>query len=109
MKYPAKTSFVLTKAEASLRHIEAAITAFEQKRFDLAITLAGAAEGMAPKGGLSLCLPYEFPRLSMTAVVTANDFDKRLELAITRSAAVRIEAPRLVSDVRLPPTKLRRI
>jgi hypothetical protein len=38
--------------------------------------------------------PYESPRLSMTAVVTANDFDKRLELAITRSNRVRLEPPR---------------
>jgi len=49
MKYPEKRSFVLTNDEASLRHIEAAITAFEEERFDVAITLAGAAEGMAPK------------------------------------------------------------
>ena len=49
LRYPAKTSIVLTKAEASRRHIEAAIKAFEEERFDVAITLAGAAEGMAPK------------------------------------------------------------
>jgi len=42
------TSIVLTKAEAALRHIEAAIVAFDRNLFDVAITLAGAAEGMAP-------------------------------------------------------------
>ena len=40
-------SFVLTKAEAALRHIEAAIAAFDRGLFDVAITLA-ALEGMAP-------------------------------------------------------------
>jgi hypothetical protein len=38
----------LTKAEAALRHIEAAIAAFDRGLFDVSITLAGAAEGMAP-------------------------------------------------------------
>jgi hypothetical protein len=56
------------------------------------------------------CLPYEYPRLSMTAVVTADEsFVKRLELCYQRSAMVRIEQPQLVSDLRMPPTKLRRI
>jgi hypothetical protein len=50
---PAKTSIVLTKAEASLRHIEAAIAAFDREHFDVAITLAGAAEGMAPETAAS--------------------------------------------------------
>jgi hypothetical protein len=44
---PPSASFVLTKAEASLRHIEQAIAAFELGLFDVTITLAGAAEGMA--------------------------------------------------------------
>jgi hypothetical protein len=44
-----KTSIVLTKAEASLRHIEGAIAAFDRGLFDVTITLAGAAEGMAPE------------------------------------------------------------
>jgi hypothetical protein len=49
VRYPAKTSVVLTKSEASRRHIEAAIKAFEEEQFDVSITLAGAAEGMVPK------------------------------------------------------------
>jgi hypothetical protein len=54
--------------------------------------------------------PFEHPRLSMTAVITGTeDFAKRLELAIARSNTVRQEAPRLVSDCRMPPTRLRRI
>jgi hypothetical protein len=44
-----KTSIVLTKAEACLRHIEAAIAAFDRGLFDVTITLAGAAEQMAPE------------------------------------------------------------
>jgi len=46
---PPNNSFFLTKAEASLRHIEGAIAAFEKGHYDIAITLAGAAEGMAPE------------------------------------------------------------
>jgi hypothetical protein len=46
---PPSVSFNLTKAEASLRHIEQAIAAFELGLFDVTITLAGAAEGMAPE------------------------------------------------------------
>jgi hypothetical protein len=54
--------------------------------------------------------PYEHPRLSVQALVTPNEeFAKRLELAITRSAKVRIEQPKLVTDLRLPPTRLRRL
>jgi len=44
----AAMSIVLTKAEAARRHIEAAIAAFDRGLFDVAITLAAAAEGMAP-------------------------------------------------------------
>jgi hypothetical protein len=57
------------------------------------------------------CLPYEYPKLAITAVVTPNEeFARRLELAVTRSAKVMIEAPApLVTDLRLPPTRLRRI
>lgn len=44
------TNIVLTKAEAARRHIEAAIAAFDRGLFDVAITLAGAAEGIAPEG-----------------------------------------------------------
>ena len=44
-----KTSIFLTKAEASVRHIEAAIAAFDRGLFDVTITLAGAAEGMTPE------------------------------------------------------------
>ncbi|MBO1903992.1 hypothetical protein KHP60_04495 [Microvirga sp. 3-52] len=36
----------LSKADAARRQAEAAIIAFEQGHFDIAITLAGAAEGM---------------------------------------------------------------
>jgi hypothetical protein len=57
VRYPENTSIVLTKAEASRRHIEAAIIAFEEERFDVTITLAGGAEGMAPEGGASLFQP----------------------------------------------------
>jgi hypothetical protein len=45
---PPKRPLLLTKSTACLRHIEAAITAFERGLFDVAITLAGAAEGMTP-------------------------------------------------------------
>jgi hypothetical protein len=61
--------------------------------------------------------PYEQPRLSVAIAVTPNeDFARRLELAVTRSArviAARAEEPKLVSDLRMPPSqfdrRLRRI
>jgi hypothetical protein len=49
VNFPAKPSIVLTRDEAFRRHIEAAIIAFEEERYDVAITLAGAAEGMVPE------------------------------------------------------------
>jgi hypothetical protein len=54
--------------------------------------------------------PYH-PRLSMTAVVTPNEeFVKRLELCWERSSRVMLEPPApLKTDLRLPPTRLRRI
>jgi hypothetical protein len=62
------------------------------------------------------CLPYEFPRLAVTVLAQANeDFARRLELAVTRSNAVLAQRaePKLVSDLRLPPSqfdrRLRRI
>ncbi len=56
-------------------------------------------------------LPFERPKLAITAVVAGNeDFTRRLELCWERSARVMIEAPpRLQTDLRMPPTKLRRI
>jgi len=43
---PPRTQLQLSKEIAALRHIEAAITFLSAGSFDLAITLAGAAEGM---------------------------------------------------------------
>jgi hypothetical protein len=67
---PGNASIVLTKAEASLRHIESAIIAFEEGRFDVAITLAGAAEGMAPKtaGPALFTFLRDHPRISAEGV-----------------------------------------
>jgi hypothetical protein len=46
--------FNVTKQEAAAQQIEAAISAFHAGQFAVAVTLAGAAEGMAPArpGGL---------------------------------------------------------
>jgi hypothetical protein len=56
---------------------------------------------------------YEHPKLAVTVVAQANaNFAERLELAIIRSQKVieaKAQPARLVSDVRMPPTKLRRI
>ena len=41
----------LTLIEGSVRQIEASIKALERGRFDLAVTLAGAAEGMIRRDG----------------------------------------------------------
>ena len=43
---PPRTQLRLSKEIAALRHIEAAINFLSSGSFDLAITLAGAAEGM---------------------------------------------------------------
>ena len=53
MEVPNST-LTLTKAEAATRQVEAAIEALLQGRFDVAVTLAGAAEGMIEKEGLTL-------------------------------------------------------
>jgi hypothetical protein len=71
VRYPAKTSIVLTKAEASRRHIEAAITAFEEEQFDVSITLAGAAEGIAPEPTGPTLFSFardQHPRIAATGV-----------------------------------------
>jgi hypothetical protein len=73
MKYPAKTSFVLSNAEASLRHIEAAILAFEEEQFDVVITLAGAAEGMAP----TAATPSYFPIIQDDPKIGAAGMTKK--------------------------------
>lgn len=44
----------LTKAMAAVRQVEAAIDALERGDFDIAITLAGAAEGMFDREGRHL-------------------------------------------------------
>ncbi|MFG1340259.1 hypothetical protein [Xanthobacter autotrophicus] len=43
---PPERPLTLMREEAAIRQIEAAIAAFERGLFDVAITLAGAAEGM---------------------------------------------------------------
>lgn len=50
MKPPTST-LTLTKAQGSSRQTEAAIEAFARGDFDIAITLAGAAEGMLERQG----------------------------------------------------------
>lgn len=44
----------VTKIEAATRQLEAAIDAFERGELDVAITLAGAAEGTIERTGLHL-------------------------------------------------------
>jgi hypothetical protein len=55
---PPKDNLTVTKAEAAARQTEAAIEAFARGDFDIAITLAGAAEGMIKRDG-----PHMFPFL----------------------------------------------
>ncbi|MER9484737.1 hypothetical protein NKI50_01905 [Mesorhizobium sp. M0563] len=47
-KRPFYRVFTVTKQEAAVQQIEAAIAAFHAGQFAAAVTLAGAAEGMAP-------------------------------------------------------------
>jgi len=46
-----RLELVLTKEEAASRQAEAAIDALERGQFDIALTLAGAAEGMIKRDG----------------------------------------------------------
>jgi hypothetical protein len=50
MKVP-RSSLSLTKVDGATRQTEAAIEAFARGDFDIAITLAGAAEGMLERDG----------------------------------------------------------
>jgi len=47
-------ALILTKAEAATRQVESAIDALDRGDFDVAVTLAGAAEGMFEREGLTL-------------------------------------------------------
>lgn len=51
---PPELPVTLAKLEAATRQVEAAIDALEAGAFDIAITLAGAAEGMLPPGQLDM-------------------------------------------------------
>jgi hypothetical protein len=51
---PHDSTLSLTKIEAATRQTEAAIEAFVRGDFDIAITLAGAAEGMIERDGLHM-------------------------------------------------------
>jgi hypothetical protein len=53
MKVPA-TVINVKKSEAAARQVDAAIRALEAGDFDIAITLAGAAEGMLQRDGVHL-------------------------------------------------------
>lgn len=48
MKKPPFETLTVTKIQAAINQIEVAIAAMEGGRFDVAITLSGAAEGMLP-------------------------------------------------------------
>ena len=47
--YVPEEALTLTKVEAAVRQTEAAIEAFKRGDFDIAVTLAGAAEDMLPE------------------------------------------------------------
>src|ERR1700761_7492622 len=49
---PCDTSLKLTLTEAAIRQVDAAIDALERGDFDIAVTLAGAAEGMIQRDGV---------------------------------------------------------
>ena len=55
---PPEDDLTVTKAEAAARQTEAAIEAFARGDFDIAVTLAGAAEGMIQRDG-----PHMFSHL----------------------------------------------
>jgi hypothetical protein len=53
MRVPSR-SLTITKAEGASRQVDEAINALERGDFDIAVTLAGAAEGMFDRPGLHL-------------------------------------------------------
>lgn len=54
LNVPLGTKLFLTLERAALRQIDAAIDALEAGHFDIALTLAGAAEGMIEKSGFHM-------------------------------------------------------
>jgi hypothetical protein len=52
----------LTKVEAAIRQVEAAIEALERGDFDVAITLAGAAEDMIDRPGSLFAYHQDHPK-----------------------------------------------
>jgi hypothetical protein len=76
---PLKDSLTVTKNEAASRQTEAAIEAFARGDFDIAITLAGAAEGMIERDGPHMFSflrdsprVKEFPKNNWIAVLNAE-------------------------------------
>jgi hypothetical protein len=54
LNVPMGTSLFLTLAKAVARQVDAAIDALQRGDFDVALTLAGAAEGMIERNGLHM-------------------------------------------------------
>lgn len=68
---PSRTFIKLTRVQAATRQVEAAIAALAVGHYDVAITLAGAAEGMFKRSGRHLFrFHVEHPKLS--------GFDRRI-------------------------------
>lgn len=74
------TTLTLTKIEGATRQTSAAIDAFLGGNFDIAITLAGAAEGMLERDG-----PHMFSFLRDTPRIQDQDVKKKDWIAILNS------------------------
>jgi hypothetical protein len=71
-----KQELTISKAEAASRHVDEAIKALERGDFDIAITLAGAAEGMFDRPGMHLW-NYTHARAVECAEQLFDDDDER--------------------------------
>jgi hypothetical protein len=71
------TTLSLTKIEGATRQTNAAIEAFVCGHFDIAITLAGAAEGMLEREG-----PHMFPFLRDSPHIQDQDVKKKEWIAV---------------------------
>jgi hypothetical protein len=73
-------SITLTTMQAAIRQIEAAVRAWEGNDFDIAITLAGAAEGMIESVGGIFDYQRNHPRVKEALNMTPQDYADQLNL-----------------------------
>jgi hypothetical protein len=74
LNVPIGTTITLPLEKAAVRQIDAAIDALEAGLFDVAITLAGAAEGMIERTGLHMFGELKKDAVALSASRKKNGF-----------------------------------